>query len=238
MDLKIVKTITITSFVLIWLLLLWIILMIATTSKIQSDWAVKDYLYFAKNGGILFFLSYLNAVLFTIVVVALLGQLYSYLKSSSPVLSIIGIVFVPVYGVLNLVAYGSQITVLPQLLADIKIAEATECEVHYVFQWIQAKPDTVIGMINGAAYAVLGVPAVCYAFALYNKIPFGKTIALLLILNAGFCLVGLTGYLTDNDILVNGVVVGGLLFAAATGFIYAAFKIERKQLRVHYEKTS
>jgi hypothetical protein len=229
MERKILKTIQNTSLVLTLLLILWVLFMVLLTSGISENWTSEDYLQFAKKNGLIYSLSYVNAVVFTVITMGLLGLLYLFTRNERPALSIIGIIFVPVYGVLNIFAYGSQITVVPQLLSSVSIDQLTECRADLLVQWIQTKPQTTVGMINGAAYAVLGIPSICFGLALYKTIPFGKVVGWLLMINAILCSVGLVGYVTDNLTLANGIVAGGFLFTLAVFFIFLGFSRLLKQ---------
>lgn len=233
MEKRIVSIIQGTSFVLLVFLFFWILLMILVTSDVRPDWTSLQYLQFAKNNGILYVISYLNALVFTILTVSLFGLMYLFTKESKPVLSVLGLLFVPVYGVLNIFAYGSQISVVPQLLSSINLTEATECTLNWYVQWIQTKPDSIIGIINGAGYAVLGIPSVCFGLALFKLIPYGKVIGWLLFVNAMFCWVGLVGYISGSTMLANGVLAGGFLYTVAVFYIFLGFR----SLHQVYKKT-
>ena len=229
MEIRILKTIRTVSLILTLLLILWVLFMILLTSGINENWTNERYLQFAKENGILYFLSYLNGVIFTVITMALFGLLYIFIQNEKPVLSIIGILFVPVYGVLNIFAYGSQITVVPQLLSEVNIEHLTECRAEYLVQWIQTKPETAVGMINGVAYALLGIPSVCFGVALFKRIPFGMVVGWLLFINAILCLVGLIGYVIGNLTLANGIIAGGFLFTIAVFFMFIGFRVKVKQ---------
>lgn len=233
MEKRIIKTIQAASFVLLMFLIIWVLLMIVVTSEVRPDWSSLQYLQFAKSNGVLYVLSYLNALVFTVLTASLFGLMYLFTKELKPVLSILGLLFVPIYGVLNIFAYGSQISIVPQLLSNINLTDVTECTLNGYVQWIQTKPDSVIGIINGAGYAVLGIPSVCFGFALYKSVPFGKVIGWLLFVNAFLCWIGLVGYVGGSTMLANGVLAGGFLFTMAVFYIYLSFR----NLQRAYKKT-
>ncbi|MFH1851885.1 MAG: hypothetical protein ABIA75_06035 [Candidatus Neomarinimicrobiota bacterium] len=207
------------SLLLLIVLLLWMVLMIATASQVSPGWTDADYLDYAARQGGVFILNYFNAVLFTGLVVALFGLLYLLLKEDYPLLTLTGLLFVPVYGVMNIVVYASQITILPVL---INAGTAPE----FLLQWIQLRPDSAIGMVNGLAYAILGLPSICFAIALHGRGKLGHATGDLLILNAIFCILGPIGAVTGNDLLALGTVVGGLVFTIAVFTLYLMLRQE------------
>ncbi len=197
--------------------------MVAVTKEIRPDWSSLEYLQFAKGSGFLYVLSYINALIFTILTVSLFGLIYLFTKETNPVLSTLGLLFIPIYGVLNVFAYGSQISIVPQLLSDVNFTEMTECTLDSYVQWIQTKTDSIVGIINAAGYAVLGIPSVCFGIALYRSVPYSLIIGWLMLINTLFCWIGLVGYITSNNLLANGVVAGGFVFTIAVFFIFLSF---------------
>ncbi len=193
--------------------------MIATGARVRPTWTNADYLAYSSLPGAVFTLNYINAVVFTGLVIALFGLLYLLVKDDYPLLALLGLLFVPVYGSLNLLVYVSQVTILPVLFNN-GASSAT------ILQWIQLHPGSAIGVVNGLAYAVLGVPSVCYAIALRQRSRMGRITGYLLIINAVLCLLGLAGVVTDNSLLSIGTLAGGLVFTGAVLTLYLMLRQE------------
>lgn len=211
------------TLILLIVLVLWVVLMIASGSNIQPDWMIDDYLNYALEQDIIFVLNYLNAIVFTALVIILFGLLYLLMKDNYPLLTFIGLLFVPIYGMMNMIAYGSQVTVVP-------ILGARNLDPEYLIQWIQIYPGSVIGMLNGLAYTLLGLPSILFALALHRRGFLGQITGDLLILNAVLCLLGSIGVLTGNRVLMLGTVAGGFVFTLAVLTLYLMLRKERMSL--------
>ena len=201
------------SLVLLAVLVLWVLLMIATAFRIKPGWTDGDYLTYAAHPDPVFVLNYINAVLFTGLVIVLFGLLYLMVKDDYPVLALTGLLFVPVYGILNLVVYGSQVTILPVLFNYNAAPE-------FILQWLQLRPGSVIGMLNGLAYAILGIPSICFAITLHGRSKLGHITGDLLILNAILCVLGPIGIVTGSQVLMFGTMAGGFIFTSAVFTLY------------------
>jgi len=95
---------------------LWLILLIWDMATAGPMETFPQVLAHVQKGDWKFTLSYLNAGIFTTCVIALMSGLYVFCRSMIPEWSVVGLVFVPVYGTLNLFAYLSQITLVPALI--------------------------------------------------------------------------------------------------------------------------
>ncbi len=173
----------------------------------------EDAYDFVKDPGVLFYVTYLNVVVLTILDVVLFGMLYLYFKHAYPVLSLCGVLFVPVYASYNMFVYISQISVVQKIISvyDGRISE----EVMQVLlgQFIQLWEHSTIAFINNYAYAILGIPSVLFGIAIYRMKPgLSKATGLLLILNALACFLGIIGIIMGNQVLAHGSAIGGGLF--------------------------
>ena len=65
----------------------------------------------------LFYIGYIDAALLTLLGVAMFAGFYLYCRDDAVYWSVLGLVFVPIYGLGNLVSYLSQVFVVPHLLA-------------------------------------------------------------------------------------------------------------------------
>lgn len=105
----------------------------------------------------------------TLAAVALFAALYAWLKPIAPACAIIGLVFVPIYGVLNLVAYLSQVALVPALVAlraDVEYVATADVLLRLT---LQAWPASAMAFFNGLAYAILGIPSILFGFLLWRQ---------------------------------------------------------------------
>ena len=93
-----------------------------------------------------------------------------------------------------------------------------------VARLIQANPDSLVGYLNGLAYAILGVPSILYGVLLYRKAK--KWSGILFILNGGLCITGMVGYTLGNDLLSAGILLGGMAFLLALAALVIEFRPE------------
>ncbi len=196
------------------LTLLWVILMILGSVLNSPVPTIDGVPVFVQQISILHIITYINAAALTIVAVLLYFALYQYLKSDHPIMTALGLVCVPLYGIFNLFVYGSQITILPLLIAQNS---------PNVANWLQVWPQSPIALLNQVAYALLGIPSILFGIALIRKDPAVRTAAVFLILNGVACILGLIGVLISNPILGMGSLIGGVLFlvgVAMLGFQY------------------
>jgi hypothetical protein len=166
-----------------------------------------------QKGDWKFPVTYMNAGLFTTFVIALMGGLYFYCSSTLPGLSIVGLVFVPVYGTLNLIAYLSQITLVPALLESTSIPAVADTAYFLLEHTLQMLPGSTVAFFNNLAYAILGIPSTIYGWTLitdqYRAL---RTSGWLLILNGIACFLGFIGILVNIDLLSFGTILGGAIF--------------------------
>lgn len=201
------KSIRISAAVLTVLVLLWILFMVLSSSMITSEWTASDYLNWASAAGVPYLLNYINATLLTAVVLFLFAFLYMYLRDKYPAGALSGLLFVPVYGTLNLVCYSIQITMVPSLAGQLPPDDGT---LLLASQLIQVDPGSLVGYLNGLAYAILGIPSILYGRLLARE--GRKYSGFFLLLNGILCIIGLIGYISGIGIISTGVMAGGFVF--------------------------
>jgi hypothetical protein len=139
--------------------------------------------------------------------------LYIYCNSTLPGLSIVGLVFVPVYGALNLIVYLSQITIVPALLQSTSTPAVADTAYFLLEHALQMLPSSTIAFFNNLAYAVLGIPSMIFGWAFTNDQNRALRISgWLLILNGIACVLGFIGTLINLDLLSIGTTLGGAIF--------------------------
>ena len=80
---------------------------------------------------------------------------------------------------------------------------------------IQAWPGSAIGILNGLAYAILGIPSIVFGLLLIRGSAMIRAAGVLLVLNAIACFAGPIGLVAGIKVLEMGTVVGGFLFLLA-----------------------
>jgi len=194
---------------------LWLVFMIVDMASAGPlDTFAQVLAHTAKLSG-LFYATYVNATLLTLCATAWMALLYVECRAASPGWSIIGAAFVPIYGVLNLVAYFSQITVVPQLLALHGLPDYEAAATVLLRMSLQLWPDSAVAMFNSTAYAILGIPSIIFGLILAQRGGAERAGGILLGLNALACIGGLVGSVAGIAVLEPGVVLGGVLFFAA-----------------------
>lgn len=191
---------------------LWLILMIWDAATAGPLNTFDQVLAHVSKHGWSYTLTYINAGLLTTSVIALMGGLSLYSKPFAPRWSRVGLIFVPVYGVLNLIAYLSQITLVPALLEAIQNPEL-EATARLLLRFsIQLWPSSVVSFFNGLAYAILGIPSIIFGWAIIQGNRALRFAGWLLALNGIACILGTIGQLMDNRFLSQGTLLGGALF--------------------------
>ena len=192
---------------------LWLIIMIwdlATASPLEFFQQVLAHI---QKGDWKFTLTYLNAGIFTVGATALMAGIYTFVKPILPEWSMVGFVFVPIYGTLNLFAYLSQITLVPALLQAASDPVMADTALLLLQQTLQLLPGSAVGFFNGLAYAILGIPSIIFGVAL-TKID-GRLIRIsgwLLLLSGIASILGIFGNLLGSTILAQGTLLGGVIF--------------------------
>jgi hypothetical protein len=124
---------------------------------------------------------------------------------------------------MNLVAYLSQITLVP-LLVQFRQTTAYQPAADIILRLaIQAYPASTTGYFNNLAYALLGIPSIIFGIILFNKSNLWRIAGCLLALNGAACILGILGLTIQNSLLSLGSLVGGVLFLAALFSLSLAF---------------
>jgi len=197
----------ITSLVLAVLTFLWVALLIKTVSKYKNFDVQDNAIAYAHKRDKLYYLSYINVGLITIAATILCAGLYLFFKDASPVWSFVAVIFVPVYCILNLFSYLSQIAILPRLLKTRKPDGSTD---PLIAQMIQMYPGSIVSILNILAYAVLGIPSIIFGVLMLGEGTVMAIAGVLLLLNGVACIIGFAG---QNSRVAVGALIGGALFA-------------------------
>jgi hypothetical protein len=220
MKIKTVGMLAVLSFLLT---TLWLGLLVAGIVRSGPVATFEQALAAVARQGALYYLAYANAVLITLVVTALYTGLFAFCEPAASGWSLVGFVLVPVYCLLNLVVYVSQITVVPQLLA-LRQAPEHEATATLLLQLtLQQWPGSAVSVFNTLAYAILGLPSLIYGAMLVRGRGLLRAGGALLALNGLACIVGMVGVALQDAALSMGSLVGGALFLLAMVPLSVAF---------------
>jgi hypothetical protein len=209
------KLVGILSIVNLTLTVLWLICLIVGLSSAGSMDTFERVLSHVAKLDTLFYLTYLNAALLTASVVMLFVLIFIYLRPIAPVFSATGVAFVPIYGCLNLVAYLSQVTVVPRLLRLHAIPKYQLLSEFLLQQTVQPWPDSAVFIFNNLAYAVLGVPSIMFGILMLRSSPVVRFGGILLGLSGVASMAGFIGIVAQDPLVAKGSLVGGTLFLLA-----------------------
>jgi len=198
---------------------IWVVLTAISMSGTDPLWGDEDYLKWVADPDIFFTLNYLNVTFLTLVVLLLYLYLFNYLKALNRRLALAVLLLVPVYGAINIFSYSIQIFLVPGLARS---ALEHQGDISHVSALVQANSNSLVGLLNGIAYAILGIPSIVYGFMLYRS--FRKYSGMFLLLSGVFSLLGLVGYLTDQALLSMGIMIGGILFLISLFLMIIEFK--------------
>lgn len=195
------------------LVTVWLVLLLAGIARDGTITTFEQALGQAARQDALFCLSYVNAALLTVGAVLLFAGLYVTFSGAASATSVMAVVFVPIYGVLNLVVYLSQVTVVPRLVTLYQQADSPAVAGMLLRQMLQQLPDSAILAVNVLAYAVLGIPSVIFGILLLRGATARKAAGALLALNGVVAILGFVGVVARSSALAfAGAAGSGLLF--------------------------
>ena len=160
------RKLRITALILFILTVIWVILTAISMSGIDPVWSNFDFVRWVADPDVFFTMNYVNVTFLTIVVIILFSYLFNYYKDQWRVATVAGLIFIPVYGIINLFCYSIQISIVP---AMARTALENQEDVIRVSQFIQANSNSSVGLLNGLAYAILGIPSIIYGILLFRS---------------------------------------------------------------------
>lgn len=225
------------TFILFILLIAWGIVSPISIAEISGFQSRNEFINFLSDTTLVYQLNYVLATLMTFFTVAMFSALYLDAKSTLPLESNIGILFVPIYAIANIIVYGSQISIVPEIIKNLELSNNMILD-HWVFQLIQSVHGSIFNIVNSFAYAVLGIPCICFAISLYRKNRMGKIAAILLVLTAVSSVLGFIGANIYSETLIEGMRASSFIFIMAVLFIFLHYiEMEKELKRVEKSRT-
>ncbi len=186
---------------------IWLIFTIISMSGVKSDWKNADFVRWASHPDFFFTINYINATLLTLVAIILFTLMFNYFYQNHKNPVMLSFVFVPIYGLLNIVCYSLQINIVPAVSLN---ALNNPDMLFIASQLIQANNQSLIGFLNGLAYAILGIPSIIFGTLIFRE---KKKLAGIFLISSGFMsIIGIIGYILANQILSTGTMIGGIAF--------------------------
>jgi hypothetical protein len=151
------------------LISMWLAILIALNVSKGPIETFEQALNFATERHWLFYyVTYINAILFTVLGTAIYAGLYVFLRRGSEMWAAIGFVFAPIYGLLALGSYLSQLIAIPRLIEMLANpayeATATVLLQHLIQMW----PQSALQQIDQFSYAIGGIPGIIFGILLYR----------------------------------------------------------------------
>ena len=221
------RTLGLLTAILIVVTVIWVGTTIATEATAPATDTLADKIASLDSPGALYYVTYVNAALITVFAVAVFAGLYPVTRSRSPLWAVIAVAFVPIYGFGNLVAYLSQIFVVPHLLELHRSPETMATAQVLLGLSLQTWPTSAIAALNLGSYAVLSIPSIIYGVVLAREEIRGLRIAgWLLGISGVLSVLALIGVALNNAALRAMTLLGGAVFLFA--LIFMASELLRK----------
>ena len=185
----------------------------------QPTSAGIEYFTWLSKPDVFYTAYYVGAVILTLLIVTLFTLLYDYLSKINRTVALVGIVFIPVYGAINLVCYSLQITVVPSLAESALSAGGN---IGFVSQLILNDSQSVLGFIYGLAYSILAIPSIIYGLMFVKNAKKGSGITL--IIHGLLYVVGIAGFMLHNTVLSQGINLGAIAFLICLVFLILDFR--------------
>lgn len=193
----------------------WVALTIYRQITLPPINTLADQIAFIEGQFGLFKLTYANAALITLANAALFAGLYVFCREENPLWAAVGLVFVPMYALGNLVVYLSQVFVVPGLLALYHEPANAAVAESLLAMTLQEWSGSAAGFVNLLSYALLGIPSIVMGQLMYRKAAGLRAGSLLLAISGVLSILSLVGLGTGSAFLTSMVIVSGLIFLVA-----------------------
>jgi hypothetical protein len=151
------------------LILIWLAGLIALNIAKGPIETYEQALAFATERHWIFYgFTYVNAMLLTIIGTIIYAGLYAFLRRDDPLWAAIGFVFAPMYGLIALGSYLSQLVVIPRLIEMLAIPEYHAAVTVLLHQMIQMWPNSSLYQFDQFSYAIGGITGMIFGVLLYR----------------------------------------------------------------------
>ncbi len=204
--------------------ILWLGLTIVEVVRVGTASSLEERVAAIENGQVLFFLSYINAALITLLCMATLSGLADCFEREDPLWLGLARACLPIYGTINLCVYLSQVFVVPGLIGLYHQPETRDIAQVLLGLGIHAWRGSAVEFVNGLAYAVLGISSITLGARVARRLTGQKISGWLLALSGGLSFLALIGLGIHSEplaflSLISGVVFLFALVLLAKGFL-------------------
>ncbi len=203
--------------------LVWLAQMIAVNIHYGTFERFDQALAYARQAHWFYYsATYINVLILTLLNGLLFGSLYGMLKNAHPEWAAAGLIFVPLYSILALFSYLSQLTLVPVLIEQLNDPQLQAGATLLLQHLLQASPKSTIILFDQFSYFLLGFPCLIYGLLMWQY----KTVRIPGALFAGsgaFCLLIGVGIVARIPALIDiPSMVGGVISIVATGWLAAS----------------
>ncbi len=203
----------------------WVITFIIGEASSPPVETIADKVAAVESQGVLFFATYANAALLTVLAVFVFAGFYVYCRPRHELWSAIGFAMVPVYGIGNLVSYLSQVLVVPELLIVYHDPAHQKTAQVLLQLTLHTWPGSATEALNSGAYAALGIPSIIFPVIALRHEKGLRIGGLLLGLSGVLSIIAFVGVLFALRFLLVLSPLGGFVF------LVSLFPIARHFLR-------
>lgn len=197
------------------LTLLWVVLLVVQQATAPAPTSIEAKAALLAVPGPLHYVAYANGCVLTLATAMLFGGIHLMCREQKPLTAIVGLVCVPIYGLANLVAYGSQIFLVPRLAALAAPPEGNGVALALLPLALQDWPGSAMQALNLGAYAILGISSLLYGQILIGVPARLRAAGTSLIVSGALSLVALAGAAIGSQPLAALTLVSGLAFLVA-----------------------
>ncbi len=194
---------------------IWAFLLIVSQISAPPTNTLHEKIVSLKNAGFLFYFNYFNAAFITLFNVAVFAGLYLYCRNYDPFWAAIGVAFIPIYGLGNLIAYLSQIFVVPDLVDLYRAPETAQTAQILLGFVIQDWSGSAIQALNGLSYAVLGIPSIIFAVIMIRQNSALRPGGVMLAISGSLSLLAFIGLAVSSSVLADATLLSGFIFLIA-----------------------
>jgi hypothetical protein len=201
----------------------WVALTIYRQATLPPINTLPDQIASIEEQLGLFKLTYTNAALITLTNAAFFAGLYDFCREENPLWAAVGMVFVPMYALGNLVVYLSQVFVVPELLALYHDPANTLVAQNLLAMTLQEWSGSAAEFVNLLSYALLGISSIVMGLLLKRKAAGLRAGSLLLAISGVLSILSLVGLGTGSAFLTSMVIASGLVFLVALVLLVGYF---------------
>jgi hypothetical protein len=194
---------------------IWVVIVVVSEATAIPVVTLAEKIGALGNLNFVFYFNYINAALITLFDVALFAGVYLYCRDDEPFWATIAVAFVPIYGLGNLLAYLSQVFMVPHLLTLYRAPETVSIATVLLGLTLHTWSGSAVEFINGLSYAILGIPSIIFSAIMFYKTKALRAGSVLLAHSGLLSIIALIGAGLQNPILTKMSLVSGFIFLIA-----------------------